>query len=118
VYWSCSSSAASDVGGRDALAQPGTRLRRERHQRVGALAWSPDGRYIASGGTDQIVRVWDTITGEDVVTYRGHVDQQPIYDSADPDTITALAWSPDSTRLASSAFSGPIRVWRLPASSA
>jgi eukaryotic-like serine/threonine-protein kinase len=83
-----------------------------------ALAWSPDGRYLASGGTDQLVRVWDATTGEDLVTYRGHVDQQPIYDIADPYTITALAWSPDSTRLASSAFSGPIRVWRLSPSSA
>jgi eukaryotic-like serine/threonine-protein kinase len=80
-----------------------------------ALAWSPDGRYLASGGSDQVVRVWDARTGEDLVTYYGHMDQPPIYDSADPYTITAIAWSPDSTRLATSAFNGPVRVWRLSA---
>ena len=78
-----------------------------------ALAWSPDGRYLASGGTDQVVRVWEARTGQDVVTYYGHVDQPPIYNSAYPYAITAIAWSPDSTRLASSAISGPVRVWRL-----
>jgi WD40 repeat protein len=80
-----------------------------------ALAWSPDGRYLASGGTDQVVRVWEATTGQDLVTYYGHVDQPPIYDSAYPYAITAIAWSPDSTRLATSALSGPVRVWRLSA---
>ena len=80
-----------------------------------ALAWSPDGRYLASGGSDQVVRVWDARTGQDLVTYYGHVDQTPIYDVANPYEITAIAWSPDSTRLASSAFNGPVRVWRISA---
>jgi WD40 repeat protein len=78
-----------------------------------ALAWSPDGRYLASGGSDQVVRVWDARTGEDLVTYYGHVNQPPIYESADPYTITTIAWSPDSTRLATGAFNGPVRVWRI-----
>jgi WD40 repeat protein len=80
-----------------------------------ALAWSPDGRYLASGGTDQVVRVWEASTGQDVLTYYGHADQPPIYGSAYPYAITAIAWSPDSTRLATSAISGPVRVWRLSA---
>jgi eukaryotic-like serine/threonine-protein kinase len=78
-----------------------------------ALAWSPDGRYLASGGSDQVVRVWEARTGQDLLTYYGHVDQPPIYDVANPYEITAIAWSPDSTRLATSAMSGPIRVWRI-----
>lgn len=78
-----------------------------------ALAWSPDGKYLASGGTDQLVQVWDASTGDQLLTYRGHIDQQPIYDSAYPYAIRALAWSPDSTRIASSAASGPVRVWKI-----
>jgi WD40 repeat protein len=80
-----------------------------------ALAWSPDGRYLASGGSDQVVRVWDARIGEDLATYYGHVDQPPVYTSADPYTIIAIAWSPDSTRLATSALNGPVRVWRISA---
>jgi WD40 repeat protein len=80
-----------------------------------ALAWSPDGKYLASGGTDQIVSVWEARTGAQVAVYRGHIDQQPIPDSAYPYAITALAWSPDSARIASSALRGPVRVWSISA---
>jgi WD40 repeat protein len=84
-----------------------------------ALAWSPDGKYIASGGTDQIVQVWDAITGDHLLTYTGHLDQHGFFpdNRIDPYSITALAWSPDSTRIASGAYSGPIRVWKFSLSS-
>jgi WD40 repeat protein len=78
-----------------------------------ALAWSPDGKYLASGGTDQIVSVWGARTGEQLAVYRGHVDQPPIPESAYPYAITALAWSPDSARIVSSAFRGPVHVWSV-----
>jgi len=80
-----------------------------------ALAWSPDGKYIASGGTDQIVQVWDAITGDHLLTYTGHLEQRrnPFDSTVSPYAITALAWSPDSTRIASGAYSGPIRVWKF-----
>ncbi len=80
-----------------------------------ALAWSPDGKYIASGGTDQIVQVWNAITGDHLLTYTGHLDQRrnPFDSTVSPYAITALAWSPDSTRIASGASSGPIRVWKF-----
>src|SRR5262249_54211161 len=61
-----------------------------------ALAWSPNGRYLASGGTDQVVQVWEAATGRYLLTYRGHAAQARIYDSAYPYAITAIAWSPDS----------------------
>jgi WD40 repeat protein len=78
-----------------------------------ALAWSPDGKYLASGGTDQIVSVWGARTGEQLAVYRGHVNQQPVPESAYPYAITALAWSPDSARIASSALHGPVHIWSL-----
>ena len=54
-----------------------------------ALAWSPDGRRIASGGDDTTVRVWDATTGAAVVTYRGHGE-----------AVTQVAFSPDGRRIA------------------
>jgi WD40 repeat protein len=81
-----------------------------------ALAWSPDGKYLASGGTDQLVQVWEAGTGKQLLTYSGHSDQPPIGNYAYPYAITALTWSPDSTRIASGAGSGPIRVWEFSSS--
>ncbi|MBV9257671.1 MAG: WD40 repeat domain-containing protein, partial [Ktedonobacteraceae bacterium] len=78
-----------------------------------ALAWSPNGKFIASGGSDQIVQVWNASTGKQVLTYPGHVNQRPMPDLADPYTIWGLAWSPDSTRIVSSAINGPIHVWKI-----
>ncbi len=80
---------------------------------LSALAWSPDGKYLASGGTDQIVQIWDATTGDTLLTYQGHVNQTAMPDFAYPYAISALAWSPDSTRLASGAASGPIHVWKI-----
>src|SRR5258706_53868 len=57
---------------------------------VFAVAWSPDGRRIASGGNDSTVQVWDAKSGRRLLTYPGH---------AAP--VRAVAWSHDGTRIAS-----------------
>ncbi len=59
--------------------------------------WSPDGRAIAIGGADNLIRIYDPATGALVDTLAGHND-----------LVTALAWSPDGSRLASTA--GGLRV--------
>jgi WD40 repeat protein len=62
-----------------------------RHQQtVRVVAWSPDGRYLASGGDDGLLLVW----GTDEV-----VNQRVPY----PAAVTALAWSPESERLVTGA---------------
>lgn len=67
---------------------------------VYALAWSPDGKYIASGGDEQVIRVWDVTTGDTSLLYRGHTDR-----------IWQLAWSPDGKKIASSSGDGTVRIW-------
>ena len=57
---------------------------------VTAGAWSPDDKLLASGHDDGTVTISGTPAGDKVVTLRGHAD-----------TVYHLAWSPDSTRLAS-----------------
>jgi WD40 repeat protein len=66
---------------------------------IGCLAYSPDGKRIATGGSDQIVKLWDPTTGQEVLTLTGHTGD-----------ITGVAFSPDGRRLASSTFD-EVRIW-------
>lgn len=65
---------------------------------VTTVAWSPDGKYIASGGNDGTIHIWEATTGNRIYIYAGHLHMVDNQASA---TITALAWSPDGQRIAS-----------------
>lgn len=67
---------------------------------IKTLAWSPDGKRIASGGDDKRVHVWDALTGGNIVVYYAHTD-----------IINALAWSPGSTHIASASDDKTVHVW-------
>jgi WD40 repeat protein len=76
---------------------------------IGALAWSPDGKYLAESGSD--MHIWNVKTRHIVATF-GKVDK--IH------WIATLAWSPDSTMLVSSTnviqkndAQNTVHVWKL-----
>jgi WD40 repeat protein len=69
---------------------------------VHQIAWSPDGRRIAFGGTDGSVEVWSLSSSpQRHLIYRGHGNAH----------IVAICWSPDGSKIASTGPGGVVRVW-------
>lgn len=75
---------------------PGQNSRGQIH----AIAFSPNGDRIACAASDTI-RVWDLQSGVEVISVlRGHTD-----------TISAIIFSPDGTRIVSGSYDMTVRVW-------
>jgi WD40 repeat protein/serine/threonine protein kinase/tetratricopeptide (TPR) repeat protein len=66
---------------------------------ITTVAWSPDGEQLATGSIDDSVKVWNTTTGNEVVTLRGNQTQ-----------ITSVVWGP-AGQLASGAADGSTKIW-------
>jgi WD40 repeat protein len=66
---------------------------------VTSVAFSPDGRRLASASEDSTVKLWDAATGQEVRSLKGHTRQ-----------VTSVAFSPDGRRLAS-ASGFEVKLW-------
>jgi WD40 repeat protein len=66
-----------------------------------SIAWSPDGRYLAAGGWDAAVPVWDA-RGKPAAVLTGHKDGAHWID-----------WSPDSSSLVTGSDDGTAKVWGI-----
>ncbi len=69
---------------------------------VRALAFTPDGKYLVSGGDDAIIKVWDPTNGKPITQLKGHTE-----------CIFSLTISPDGKYLVSGDLLGSVRQWNI-----
>jgi len=75
-------------------------IARMKHEdQVVAVAFSPDGKYVASGSRDGTARVWEAQTGREIARMTHEAD------------VTDLAFSPDGKYVASGSRDDTARVW-------
>lgn len=67
-----------------------------------SVAFSPDGKYLASGGASGSVRLWNAATYEQVNCFIDHQD-----------AVTALLFTPDGEGLWSGSMDGTVRLWSI-----
>ncbi len=82
---------------------PGVKLRhtlRGHNGWVGRIAWSPDGKWLASPSADRTIRIWGANEGTLIEMLEGHTND-----------IGSVSWSPDGSFLASGSWDKTVRIW-------
>ncbi len=91
----------ADLPDKATARQPRLRMTIDGHHApVMSVAYSPDGKTLASGSYDNTIKFWDVKTGKERATLKGHTD-----------AVNSVAYSPDGKTLASGSLDRTIKLW-------
>ncbi len=88
---------AQDVGAKE---EAGILLQTGHADVVTSVAFSPDGKYIASGSSDKTIKLWKKETGNLIRTLEGHSG-----------SVNSIAFSPDERYIASGSSDKTVKIW-------
>ena len=79
---------------------PGPMILSGHAEEVMDVDWSPDGTRLVSAGKDTTCRIWDPVTGTQLLVLREHKNR-----------VHAVEWSPDGQKFASASADGTVKIW-------
>ncbi len=97
-YWAASS-RRGEVRVWEAGGQTLHRIWQAHTERVWSLAFSPDGRMLASGSWDGLVKLWEVTSG------------MLVWSGRHTGNINSVAFAPDGSRLASASYDSTVKLW-------